>query len=1564
VTVRTPPPKPAAPSLRAEFRLDLAFTTRAARDLLGLLNIEPAGSGDAANARAFGESEARDRAGQELGRLLAARSVYDVYLRNGGVSHDTEQVVEVRLASDSASAPNVGLLEQLGGKALVLVGTEKEDRFSGDSQFLLFNVRAVPDVWGQKDAYSQVGRITFSTGGAARGEAGFPMRLLAAVAKLPEARAQRETVQRRLADWHRYLGVLERTATARQFTVNYKAFKRGGGANILTFTLDAAGREPLPWDKLKAALDEPLEVRERRGLARTPTAPGQADAAATAVPADEDDSGDWLLGVIVGSDPERGELHLALDDDAARLLEHKTLTLPRTAGLVYKAAGDLAQVRRLKFGLELLEQGYSENPRLNEFLFSAAAAHLPDPARHIVLDRAALLQPRLNEGQRAAVEGALNAPDLFLIQGPPGTGKTTVIAEICYQNALRGQRTLIASQANLAVDHALSRLVHHPSIRALRRGRADRVEIEGAPFLEERVVGTWLAQTATGCERDLADRRDRIRKFEGLLANRPRLEALAVAIERYQAERPKHLAALASHEVQVAPLRQHAEQVTRTLSRRREARALLERLRESVAASSTEPGDLPALDRLPWHDHPALVDLRTHLAALQTTLAAWEPERLAATRPAELAPNAATEPLVAPAAAAEAQAFAPTQPTAPEPEPRVTIATTLRTAAAARQRAQTTSARLTDLRQGLDALSQVALAWYAGRAERDALTHEHATLTEAELSFAGRRAALEAEQAALQAKLAELSNFDVTRLPIGEVLRAWAQKLVQAEAGGGLGDPPAEFATPLGRELWAAAAGPAQLHRLTALALEVRTSRLESARLAGLALRLSGLIEGLQPELAPQPASPNRLQSAANALGRPRRRAAHSTGHWKHSALHSLVAFDARGGLHPASGAEAAFPDLERRLDRLRQRPPWLPGLLGAEPRRQQALALWLQRLRAAADDFTNRRTDLEAVGRHKAGRLTERVEATLGPLQTAVLAAAQTFGPQATARLEAVQNELAILIEAQPTVAARLDVVEDSLTQLAAAQTGHESALQTGRDALGEARRTRPFQNLLRQVGRRSADDWRAAYQAALGRLDDALRELATAVLQLDPLAALSALITDLTADMTRLEQNAEQVRLDNHGVERDLATARERLQALDDRHNQELDWWRATLAALPERLRLAELSTLSPEAPEYVQAMLAASAAWGAELEREQAHLARAEKLVTDWVQRLRAANERDTDDLRQIYIDNANVIGVTCVQAGSYQFSRQYRNFDCVIIDEVSKATPPELLLPMLKGGRVVLVGDHKQLPPMIGPETLTDLAAELNVPTGELDHIERSLFKELFEAAPPALRVMLTEQYRMHPQIMQAINQFYAGQLVCGLTAPDQQRAHGLSLPWLKPDQHLLWINTPSEGSFVEQRVGTTYMNTGELDAILKLVKELDAAWASQVAAGQPPKEVGVITFYAAQVRELKQRLVDRAGSFKHLRLRVGTVDRFQGMERPIIIVSLVRNNPHGQVGFARKPERVNVAFSRAQELLVIVGSRELFCERAKDGPATTIYSRVAEVVQAAGGLRRTGDVPNR
>ena len=102
---------------------------------------------------------------------------------------------------------------------------------------------------------------------------------------------------------------------------------------------------------------------------------------------------------------------------------------------------------------------------------------------------------QLNEFQQEAVVGAMSAEDLYVIQGPPGTGKTTVISEICQQNAKAGLRTLVASQSNLAVDNALSRLLSNKDIRILRFGRTESIEEEGKKFIEENVGQYWKDQT-------------------------------------------------------------------------------------------------------------------------------------------------------------------------------------------------------------------------------------------------------------------------------------------------------------------------------------------------------------------------------------------------------------------------------------------------------------------------------------------------------------------------------------------------------------------------------------------------------------------------------------------------------------------------------------------------------------------------------------------------------------------------------------------------------------------------------------------------------------------------------------------------------------------------------------------------------------------------------------------------------------------------------------------------------------------------------------------------------------
>lgn len=145
-----------------------------------------------------------------------------------------------------------------------------------------------------------------------------------------------------------------------------------------------------------------------------------------------------------------------------------------------------------------------------------------------------LLSGTCNSGQIAAIEAALATPDLLLIQGPPGTGKTTVIAEICYQVALSGGRTLIASQSNLAVDNALGRIIHSPRIRALRKGNPDSVEDEGRDFTEERVVQKWLNDTAHDCQTKLEKRKKDIALLTMLLRSIARFSRYCVRESQWE----------------------------------------------------------------------------------------------------------------------------------------------------------------------------------------------------------------------------------------------------------------------------------------------------------------------------------------------------------------------------------------------------------------------------------------------------------------------------------------------------------------------------------------------------------------------------------------------------------------------------------------------------------------------------------------------------------------------------------------------------------------------------------------------------------------------------------------------------------------------------------------------------------------------------------------------------------------------------------------------------------------------------------------------------------------------
>ncbi|HCV31757.1 MAG TPA: DNA helicase, partial [Microcoleaceae bacterium UBA9251] len=174
-----------------------------------------------------------------------------------------------------------------------------------------------------------------------------------------------------------------------------------------------------------------------------------------------------------------------------------------------------------------------------------------------------------------------------------------------------------------------------------------------------------------------------------------------------------------------------------------------------------------------------------------------------------------------------------------------------------------------------------------------------------------------------------------------------------------------------------------------------------------------------------------------------------------------------------------------------------------------------------------------------------------------------------------------------------------------------------------------------------------------------------------------------------------------------------------------------------------------------------------------------------------------------------------------------------------------------------------------------------------------------------------------------------------------------------------NNHILWVKTPVGQGFEEEKNGTSRLNVKEVDAIERLCEQMEAAWLPKIADGEPPKEIGIITFYGAQLRLIQDRIEPE--KFPSLSIRTGTVDIFQGMERPVIIVSTVCNNNRGDIGFAKEPERVNVAFSRAQELLVVVGCHDLFTQQT--GTVGKMYQEVSKIVRYFGGFVDVSSVIN-
>lgn len=315
--------------------------------------------------------------------------------------------------------------------------------------------------------------------------------------------------------------------------------------------------------------------------------------------------------------------------------------------------------------------------------------------------------------------------------------------------------------------------------------------------------------------------------------------------------------------------------------------------------------------------------------------------------------------------------------------------------------------------------------------------------------------------------------------------------------------------------------------------------------------------------------------------------------------------------------------------------------------------------------------------------------------------------------------------------------------------------------------------------------------------------------------------------------------------------------------------------------------------------------------EKEVEYKKLSNVELIAKEWIERIGRG-----EDFFNEAVNSATIIGATCLGVANIA-STASLVFDWVIIDEAGRATPPEILVPMVLGKRIVLVGDHKQLPPIIDRDLNDSNLEELNIKKYEL---EESLFEYIAENIDEECKQMLSKQYRMSPGIGNLIGDvFYDKGLESGIKFCD--RNHGLKL-W--KNKSVVWLSTSRCKNKLEKKLGTTYINKCEIDVIFKTLKDIDEECIKQNII----KEIGIIAGYQAQKSSIKKEYESQYKSiFKKITVEINTVDAFQGRETDIILYSIVRSNKDGNIGFLRDMRRLNVALSRARELLILVGDHE-------------------------------------
>lgn len=327
---------------------------------------------------------------------------------------------------------------------------------------------------------------------------------------------------------------------------------------------------------------------------------------------------------------------------------------------------------------------------------------------------------------------------------------------------------------------------------------------------------------------------------------------------------------------------------------------------------------------------------------------------------------------------------------------------------------------------------------------------------------------------------------------------------------------------------------------------------------------------------------------------------------------------------------------------------------------------------------------------------------------------------------------------------------------------------------------------------------------------------------------------------------------------------------------------------------------------------------------------------------------ANQRQ-EGLYSILLNFVDVVGATCIGINTNKFFKEAL-FDIVIVDESGQIQLHNLSVPLSRAPKAILVGDHKQLPPVVQDELIDEIIARAEADSADIDTelMRKSWFELLWDSAPDDRKVMLDTQFRCPAVISDYISaEFYQNKYFAGAGMAEKKPLFSFfTSPMVFIDTSELPIDIRQESSRRGPERDELIGNAVETQLVLEmLARALDAS----PKLGEK-REMGVIVPYKLHVQEIqreissRQRVGELRGLPSPINELVASVDSYQGQERDLIVFTFTRSNPRGAVGFLADWRRLNVAMTRAKRQLVMIGDFSTLAKPPKPGSRDAEFKR--------------------